>query len=300
MLFVLLSLLTPYAFAEVLPIDPNASASLTLVYTQGEQAFSGLTVNAYRIADVNEDGTYDLTAPFNALPVSIYNITTKAEWDSVSSTLSAYITAEDLEPTYTVVTDDTGSASFETVKTGMYLTLSQRVEKDDTIYTFENVISLVPYPEDDTSLNYSPVYHPKCSSLTPTDEPVEYKVTKQWKDKGFSDHRPDSIEIEIIRDNEKYNTVTLTAENNWSYHWTANDNKAVWQVIETDTNKNYTVTCESFKNTFVITNTYVGEHKDPPVTGDISVTWPYTIAMCVSGTLLIILCIATRKKEGKG
>ena len=101
-------------------------------------------------------------------------------------------------------------------------------------------------------------------------------------------------EIEIIKDNEKYNTVTLTAENNWSYHWTANDNKAVWQVIEKDTNKNYTVTYESFKNTFVITNTYVGEHKDPPV------TWPYTIAMCVSGTLLIILCIATRKKEGKG
>lgn len=56
-------------------------------------------------------------------------------------------------------------------------------------------------------------------------------VHKVWDDNGCPD-RPQSVEVDLLRDGEVAETVTLTAENQWSYTWENLDDRYTWMVAE--------------------------------------------------------------------
>ena len=83
---------------------------------------------------------------------------------------------------------------------------------------------------------------------------------KVWEDDG-TEARPESVTVQLLRNGEVYDTVTLSDENGWSHTWTGLDKDDTWQVVEADVPDDYTVTVTREGITFVVTNT---RSKDNP------------------------------------
>ena len=283
------------------PIVPENECSLTVSYCYAETAFSDMEVKLYRIAAVSADFKYTLAQPYEASGLILDGIRTANEWNVVRSTLEAYILAHSIAPEFTAVTNQNGQASFEALRTGMYLAVVNQVEHDDLHYQFDSALIALPGLGPDGRWQYQVSVNAKGEALPPvdSDEEVEYKVLKLWKgDEGRND-RPKSIEVEIFCDGRSYKTVILSETNHWAYSWSAKDDGSSWTVVERNVPRGYTMTVQKRQATFVLTNTRIPTTPDdpvkPPKAGDTSNVLLYILLMSISGSMLIILGLTGKK-----
>lgn len=89
---------------------------------------------------------------------------------------------------------------------------------------------------------------------TRTINPVEVSVNKVWVASEGVIH-PESVEAVLYRDGEEYDTVRISAENNWSYVWTGLTDEYTWSVDEKSVLAGYTKNVTSEGYDFTITNT---------------------------------------------
>lgn len=295
----LCALLLLYSFfplkADATAVDTERQCSITVHYTKDGVAFPGLEISIYRVASASSDGTFQLTAPFSGYPVRIHGISSQIEWDNTASTLLSYIAIDNIPAERTVTTGYNGTAVFSNLKTGLYLVKGVTGENNSGIYTFKDFFLYLPTPNSDGTHTYDVEAIPKCVGVTPK---TEYTVTKLWKDTGYTDKRPASVTVEILKDGVIQETVVLNADNNWTYTWYVPDGQGDWTVVEKYTPDGYTVTIAEKDTTFTITNTYKTPPTDVPKTGDTFPLWPWLMAMGGSGLLLILLGIhySRRKK----
>lgn len=86
-------------------------------------------------------------------------------------------------------------------------------------------------------------------------EGIEYEkltVHKVWDDNGYP-FRPKSIDVNLLRDGEVYETVTLNKDNQWTYTWDELDDRYNWTVDEVSV-RGYKTTYTTDGNTVFITN----------------------------------------------
>ncbi len=293
---VLLSLCLSVPMAAAAEIDPGQEASLTVVYQYSGEAYEGLEIRLFRVADVGDDFAFSLSGQFAAYPVSLEGITSQTEWKVICQTLEAYVWADGLTPTATVVTDANGTVKFENLTPGLYLATTINHLGETGIVEFSGFLTVLPGLAEDGSLNYQVTAHPKASQFTPQDgESRTLRVVKQWKDSGYEEHRPDSVTVDIYRDGVFMTAVQLSPENNWSYSWTAEADGAKWTAVEREIPPEYTVTIEHKGDTVILTNVRDSENPPPP-TGDTFVAWPYILVMCISGCAIILLVLWQNKK----
>ena len=191
-------------------------------------------------------------------------------------------------------------------------------------------VSLPPGPDDPPPGPDVPPAEPENPPTEPDDPPsvkeVKYKILKLWKDDTEKDGRPDRIEVELFCDGEFCETVVLSEKNQWSYTWKAKEGSS-WTAAERNIPEGYTVTVGKRENTIILTNTLIPEDpiEDPsdenpenpdditdvpsgdtpegnkesfdPKTGDTSNILLYVIMMYVSGSILILLGIAGKRKK---
>lgn len=281
------------------PITPEKECSLTLSYVCDDTAFSDAEVKLYRIAEVSADFQYTLTQPFGASGLVLNDIRTNGEWDVIRSTLETHILTYQLAPEFTAVTNTDGQASFDGLKTGMYLA----IVSPDAHYQFDSALIPLPGLGTDGIWQYQASVNAKGEALPPVDpdEEAELKVLKLWKgDKNQTD-RPQSIEVEIFCNGISHKTVTLSEENHWAYTWTVKADGADWRVVERNVPKGYTMTVEKRQSTFVLTNTWTPtEPNDPgkyPQTGDTMNILPYVLVMVSAGVLLVAVSMAGKKSR---
>ena len=162
--------------------------------------------------------------------------------------------------------------------------------------TFEPALVALPGLGAEGLWQYDVAVAAKPDILTQPDADVEMKVLKLWKGDESRSDRPKSIEVEIFRNGESYETITLSAENNWSYTWTAKDDGTNWNVVERNIPEGYTMTVEERDTAFVLTNTRSTPGTPPPVTGDSANIMLYVVLLFLSGSMLIILSIIGKRK----
>ncbi len=284
------------------PISTNENCSLTISYCSGGIAFSELPVNLYKIADVSADYQYTLTSSFEKSNLILNGIQTVGEWNVIRSTLETYILANDITEGFNAKTDFEGKASFDALKPGLYLAITERIIQDETTYVFDSALIALPDFSADGLWQYQVDITSKSEIIPPSrdDEEIELKVLKLWKGDGGSSARPATIEIEIFRNGTSYQTATLSENNHWTYTWSAKDDGSDWKVVERNIPTGYTMTIEERETSFVLTNTLnrdVPDNPDPPQTGDTSSVMLRVILMIVSGSMLIILGITGKRNR---
>lgn len=319
MLFCMCFLLLPCTISAVStvnaaePISLTTDCTLTAVYSYNNTAFSGISVSVYRIADVSEDCRYTYTDEFEACALPLNGMQSDSEWDSLRSTLEAYILVYKPEPYATAVTDDDGRAYFDKLEPGLYFIPSVQYSSGGNRYSFSCSLTALPgLDQKDGTWDYTIQVKPKPEVKTDEAEKIPYKVIKLWKDAGNEYARPESITIDIYKDGELVNTVSLSEDTNWSYQWDAEDDGSVWTVMERNVPEGYVMTLGKHGGVFVITNVYTetpdeteetddetetgGGGEESPQTGDTFHVGMYIAIMCVSGCMLILLGITGKRK----
>ena len=293
-MIVCLTLLQPMRVDAVTPLDPDAQASLTLHYRKDGAGFPELQIGIYRIAEALPNGTFELIEPFSSYPISIHDITAQEQWQIVAQTLHAYIIANQVQPDREELTDENGTVCFSELKTGLYFVREAVAENENGTYVFNQFLVYVPTPREDGSYNYAVEANPKCTEFTPRSQ---YTVKKLWQDAGNQGNRPNAVTIDIYHDGILYKTVTLNAENNWTYTWqVSGEDTGKWTVSERSVPEGYKVTIRQDGHVFSVINTSQSS-SEPPKTGDTFALLPWTLAMCFSGMMMLILGICGRRKK---
>ena len=281
------------------PISINENGSLTISYGSCGIAFSELPVKVYKIADVSADYQYTLTPSFEKSNLILNGIQTVGEWNVIRSTLETYILANDITADSNAKTGFEGKASFDALKPGLYLAITEHIIQDETTYLFDSALIALPGLGADGLWQYQVDVTSKSEMIPPieNDEEIELKVLKLWKGDSGSSARPTTIDVEIFRNGTSYQTVTLSEDNHWTYTWPAKNDGSNWKVVERNIPTGYTMTIEERETSFILTNTLKHDVPDPPQTGDTSNIMLWVILMIASGSMLIILGIAGKRNR---
>lgn len=284
------------------PISTHKNCSLTISYCSGSFVFSELPVKLYKIADVSADYQYTLTSSYEKSNLNLNGIQSVGEWNVIRSTLETYILANEVAADFNAKTDFEGNVSFDALKPGLYLAITERIIQDETTYVFDSALIALPGLGADGLWQYQVDVTSKSEIIPPSedDEEIELKVLKLWKGDSGSSARPTTIEVEIFRNSTSYQTVTLSEDNHWTYTWSTKDDGSDWKVVERNIPIGYTMTVEERETSFVLTNTLnrdVPDNPDSSQTGDTLNIMLWVILMIVSGSMLIILGITGKRNR---
>lgn len=269
----LLSVLT---LALILPVQAFAAASinlkknvnLTISYQDDDTPLTGVQFDIYLVATVDESGELTATETFAPFNVNISG-NDDAAWRVLASTLEGYVQRDNIAPTDSGKTDEEGILTFpnetRSLKQGLYLVMGHRLELNGTVYETEPFMVQLPSLDPESSeWIYDVIVKPKHEDKPEEDAcTITRKVLKIWKDNGHKEERPKEIVVQLLRDGEVYDSVTLNAANNWRYTWSDLDADHRWTVVEKELD-GYTVEVTRVGITFVVTNTYDEEIPEEP------------------------------------
>ena len=279
----------------VFAADPEQTGSIRLNYSAVDNA----EFKVYRAGEITDNWEFVLTGAFQDIPADLNDLDTEAMTE-LSETLAAYAAADGIEPDYSGRTDENGQVVFEGLTKGLYLIIGESVIWDGMRYDPVPFLLTVPSQDAEGAWNYQTEADVKYETSVPEKEETEYKVVKCWVGDGSGSVRPVRITVDILKDGVLFDTQTLTAENNWTYSWTAEDDGSVWQVVEREIPDHYTVKVEKNKTMFLLTNTYAGDTpEEVPKTGDSSVPLLPVTLLSLSGMVLILAGLAVRGRREK-
>lgn len=217
--------------------------SITIQYGGGAAEFS-----LYRVADMTENREFTLAGKFADCPVSLENLDTEG-WKTAAQTLAVYAEKGKAQgtiyPDQTGSTDEKGMLEWENLKTGLYLVLGNKTEDETYLYEPTPLLTALPGWENDT-WNHHVTLNPKFEKTKKPEKPTtKIAALKIWEDDGQEDKRPESIEVQLLKNGEVYDTQKLNKENGWKYTWDKLPVDFQWSVVEKEVSESYKVTYES-------------------------------------------------------
>ena len=286
-------MLLPCAWADnAAYLDPDRTASLMVRHIT-----PGIVFRLYRVADVDDTIAFIPAAPFDRYSIAFRRNMTAGEWQVLANTLASYALADNLPPLAEAQTDANGEVRWDNLKAGLYLVIAESYDVGENMYAVTPTLISLPNLQEDGWWQYGVNINPKWS-VKPI-ERISLEVVKIWEDEGSAVIRPESITVELYRDGELADTVTLSQANNWRYTWTELDNRISWTVVERGIPEDYKVTIDQQGNTVIITNnapSMTTPVPDLPQTGQ---TWWPVPLLAVGGLLLFILGWMMHRQGGK-
>ena len=241
-----------HAFSPVASAFPDETGSISLTITDSltGEPVENVSFHLYFVATAHSQGTgitYKYKSPYDECNMAIGNL----QNDQLPLHLLSFATENSLS--YTRQTSDAnGNIVFDNLTPGAYLVAPDyEAEHPFTISPF--IVSTPLYDEVNGEWIFDINATPKIEYRVPTDtQEVTYiTVKKQWKS---NTENPDSVTVSLLRDFRKVETITLSAENNWSYRWDNLSKKYAWNVIEENVPDGYIVSYDTSSNTVVVTN----------------------------------------------
>ena len=260
---------------QVAAVDVNKKCSLTL-----NECLSGLNVHLYRVASIDEVGSYQYTEDFKEAEnttIDLNKLETSEELKNAAMTLKGYAASQK----GVIKKANSSTLSYTNLKTGLYLITADNLELNGTTYTYlPYLISLPQSTKYDVSINF--VKYSEVHSH-------EYKIIKQWKDNGST--HPNSIEVELYDGNTFLKTITLDAAHNYAYSWKTE--QVMNYSIKEKKVKGYkgivSVSSNDAKTEYVITNTSTSSTGSHVKTGDTTRMNHWVTLMALSGLFLLIV-----------
>lgn len=244
-------------------INTSRTGSVTVEYD-----LDGVQFSLYKVADIVSSGRFTLSGSFSGYPVDVNSNRTTTAWGKLAVTLQSYVTADSVKALKSGKTSG-GTLKFSGLETGLYLLSGSRYEptKGD-IYTSQPALISVPTEEDSGNLAYHLIIRPKMTEIHPSSKTIQKKVVKHWYNDGDGSSRAASVRVSIYKDGAKYQTVTLSEENNWTFEWSCSDDGSAWTVKELTTVDNYSVIVSGGDDEIILTNSYNSDSPNNPTTSD--------------------------------
>lgn len=248
-------------------------------------------INVYKAADMNENVQFTLDPAFGS--VSVDDLTTDEDFQKLAVTLKNQLPS-DYAP---VIKDFAAKKDVEQVlstnlSAGLYLVLITSWE-----YDFDPYLIAVPgFNKDTQEWTYDVVMHAIKYARHATHR--HYRVYKTWT--GFEKSEKWPVAIQIKKNGEVFQEVTLDDSNDWKYAWDDDDSGNTYTVAEKDSGKEYTLeTTESefdVTKVFHLNNTKPGK-PDGPGTGvkGNDGLWIWMLAM--AGVLCVLFGLKKRNKK---
>lgn len=279
-------------------VDEEAPLSLTVCFRSGETALADLPFSLYLVADMDAYGELTVTEAFRAFNVDIRGENDEA-WRTLATTLEGYVAQSGIEPVDAGVTDETGSLTFpcmaQTLPHGLYFVPGFRYLQGGYIYEAEPFLVLLPCVDAvSNQWVYDLTVQPKYAQ--PEDLPMVRKAIKVWDDEGNEEKRPDRIVVQLLRDGEVWDTVTLSAENDWRCTWVDLSGHHRWTVVE-QVPQGYTVEITQEGIAFVVRNTYKGTTPTPPSLPQTGQLWWPVPVLAAAGLFCLVLGLLRRRED---
>ncbi len=188
-----------------------------------------------------------LLGDFAALPIEVGELDDSENVSRLANTLDSYAASGIGTPVATGLTNGLGYVDFTELPSGIYLVTGSSATIGNLIYTPKPaLIRVVGGSEDliEATAKYTVTTGPASTA---------YTVRKVWVDQEGTE-RPKSVTVQLLRNDEIFDEVTLSAENDWSHRWEDLSSDYDWNVIEKDIPVNYTVSIILEETTFTIEN----------------------------------------------
>ena len=260
---------------QVAAVDVNKKCSLTL-----NECLSGLNVHLYRVASIDEVGSYQYTEDFKEAEnttIDLNKLQTSEELKNAAMTLKGYAASQK----GVIKKANSSTLSYTNLKTGLYLITADNLELNGTTYTYLPYLISLPQGSDyDVSIDF--IKYSKNPSH-------EYKIVKRWVDKGLT--HPEKIEVELYNGSALVETITLDAKNNYAYSWKTE--QVMNYSIKEKKVKGYkgivSVSSNDAKTEYIITNTSTSSTGSHVKTGDTTRINHWITLMALSGLFLLIV-----------
>lgn len=147
----------------------------------------------------------------------------------------------------TKVTDEDGKVEFDNLDLGLYLV--KQTNKVEGYSVFEPFLVMLPQVVDN-KWSYEISSQPKTDIV----KLVDLTVKKVWNNSKKS-VLPESVMVELYRDNEVIDTVVLNDLNDWMYVWKDLEKSDEYSVKEVNIPSGYVASYKEDNYVFTITNT---------------------------------------------
>lgn len=273
-------------------INKEQDVSLTLSCSHENVPFY-----LYYVASIDEYGELGVNSSFSDFNVNITGKNDEA-WNELALTLAGYVDQEQMTPAASKKTDVNGNVTFPSLDQGLYLICSEKVSSNGMIYqTSPSMVLLPSLDEINNDWVYDVNVNPKGEEIEDTSTSI--KVQKVWKDSGNEKKRPSSVMVQLYKDGQIYDSITLSEENNWQHIWENCSTKSNYTLVEQKLDS-YTVQVSKEGITYLITNTYKTvtpsvPNKNIPFTGQL--WWPVLILITLGLFFILIGLIRRRQNE---
>lgn len=253
-----------------------ADGSLRLICKFDDVALSGMKWNIF-YAGKRSGNSFKVDGDFSDYKVAFKSLSADYLSD-IAATLETYAIIDRIQPLQSQVTDDNGIIDFTGLEQGLYLVCGKKLKVGVTSYV---PIPFVVEIGEQNGSNQSYSVYPKFFKFGVLDErDADYTVKKVWL--NAEDEPYDTsvkITVEMYKDGEYENTITLSEENDWTYTWTSRAHTD-WRVKEINIPEDYTVIYRSNETQYAIVNThknYVVPDEPPETTETVTETTVSTV-----------------------
>lgn len=304
-------------FADQEYYGKTGSIQITLEKDSQVIDVTGVKFELYKIANLHRNNIeFVLLNQYKifGLNVNFERDDTTADWQYEADLIKNEIIKSSIDPDYTESTVN-GVVKFDDLEVGLYLVTGypSYIEEDEEIYKYQPSTYLVSVPQynEDYSFKYDVSVVNKY-----TREPINYDdpdtpftkltVIKKFADLGHELSRPQEVVIDLYKNSELFETITLNDDNNFQYTWNSLSKEFEWTVIEREVAKYRTSYEKPDKYNVVVTNTYITPNTPPntppdtpdtpePPTSDVPpipstgvLWWPVPILLVAGAACLII------------
>lgn len=229
----------------------DKNSKLTLICEHDNVRLAGMNWSVYTIGE-KRGNSYSLTSDFADYPIDLSEIMEKTEaMTEAASTLSNFAVLDDIPPIASGETNADGVAEFYNLEPGLYLAVGNKLKIDSVSYFPTPFIIEV----NGTDVTAYPKFMAKYTLPGSTSR---FSLRKIWVNAALVSQIPPSLTIEIYQDGELFDTVDITAENNWTYSWDG-DASSEWRVKEVNVPPGCFVMYRNNELQFVVMNSYDNE-----------------------------------------
>ena len=235
---------------------------IVIEFKDGDLPLVDAEFNLYYVGTVSGNKIIP-TEKFVSYPVS-FDISDSEKLENFAVTLNSYVSTYNISESFKDFTDSDGIADFDGKKfdNGVYLLTAKKHHQNGKFYFCKPTIVVLPVNGFD-NVTIKPKFETEDDS---TETKVSVKVIKAWENDSV-ESRPESIEVNLLKDAEIFATVTLSEENSWKFQWTELSPQYRWTVSENGVPFGYTVSISQYGNAFLITNT-ADEDKEETTVSD--------------------------------